>query len=146
MSESQLKEWQKIAKEVMPGIDWEKPKSLALPSDVLQGIETLGMFVAKRRAQDALRSLNGEEVLKVIRKAQKALQANHKWHQDYDDYYSGYPDSELCEQNEEAIRGLRLLFGEEEKNGTLTDVTDDAETGHHAGCAARTEQTDENGP
>lgn len=40
------------------------------------------------------------------------LEANHKWHEMYDDY-GGYPDSELCEQNTSAIGKLRALRKQE---------------------------------
>lgn len=50
----------------------------------------------------------GEELLKAARSISafpllvEAVEANHKWHQDYDDY-GGYPGSELEAQNLAAI-------------------------------------------
>jgi hypothetical protein len=44
------------------------------------------------------------ETIKVLR---EAVEANHKWHQDYDEY-NGYPDSELCNKNVSALAAGRL--------------------------------------
>lgn len=42
----------------------------------------------------------------LLLKLLAALEANYKWHQGYVEY-EGYPDRELCSQNEDAIRGVK---------------------------------------
>lgn len=42
----------------------------------------------------------------VLALALEALEANHKHHQEYDDY-GGYPESELCAKNEQAITAIK---------------------------------------
>lgn len=39
----------------------------------------------------------------------EALEKNHQWHQDYDEY-EGYPDSELFETNTQALAAFRKDF------------------------------------
>lgn len=42
----------------------------------------------------------------LLKQAIAALEANHKWHQDYDDY-DIYPGSELEQQTLDALAALR---------------------------------------
>lgn len=45
----------------------------------------------------------------LLAKVLETLEANHKWHQDYDEC-GGYPDSQLCLDNEDAIRNVRIVL------------------------------------
>ena len=54
----------------------------------------------------------------------EALEANHKWHQDYDDH-GGYPESDLCEQNEAALTAAQQaqpVCGYDDTTGNCTRV------------------------
>jgi len=72
-------------------------------------IEALKVFIAEKLHeaaynfdlyQDCGKELNA--ALAEVEFLRKAIEANHKWHQDYDEY-GGYPDSDLCEQNTKAL-------------------------------------------
>lgn len=64
------------------------------------------MYTWKRRALAAEAELRGQPTGDVRNAALAALEANHEWHQTYDDY-GGYPESELCTKNEAAIAALK---------------------------------------
>ena len=54
----------------------------------------------------AIAALDAAQPVQVNAMLVEALEANHKWHQDYDDH-GGYPESDLCEQNEAAITAAK---------------------------------------
>lgn len=71
---------------------------------VCDDLEALTEIVrATERALAALDTAQPEPVNAML---VEALEANHKWHQDYDDH-GGYPESDLCEQNEAAITAAK---------------------------------------
>lgn len=55
----------------------------------------------------------------LIRELVEALEKNHQWHQDYDDY-GGYPDSELENKNSAALAKARAYL----ETGGWTRVED----------------------
>jgi hypothetical protein len=53
-------------------------------------------------------------LLDAARQALEALEANHQWHQDYDEH-NGYPGSELAATNVAALTKARTAIAEAEK-------------------------------